>query len=147
MKTKSTKTIGLGLVMALSGVISLSSAAQAFTDPSSVRIKIYEIRLSHASDCSNSVRIVNNPGGAVTDFVTNPTIGAGAVPNGAYQCIMVKLSNLITFTPASTDNNCVAVTSYTRNVFQAPGGGQTNSIDPDGNVLVFATNKANSNVA
>ncbi len=105
-------------------------AAEAFVDPSSVLIKIYEIRLSHSADCSNSILMVSNPTGLTQDFVSNPTLGSGAIPNGSYQCIMVKLSNLITFTPATGEGFCAAGASTTRNVFQASGN--SISIDPNG---------------
>ena len=116
-------------------LLAMAPFAQAFTDPSSVKIKIYEIRMSHSADCSNAIRVVSNPGGVTTDFVANPSLGAGAIPNGQYQCVAVKLSNVISYVPAADDlPNCTANATYQRSVFHT-GGGQTTSIDPDGNTI------------
>src|SRR5262249_35991804 len=76
--------------------------------------------------------MVATPAGQIQDFVSNPTLGSGAIPNGSYTCIMVKLSNLITYSPTVDDGFCtVAGGPYTRNVFQAPNI----SIDPAGNTI------------
>jgi hypothetical protein len=126
-------TFSRKILIALVGLSTGIPSAHAVVNPSSILIKIYEMRVSHASDCSNSIVMFSNPNGVVQDFATNPSIGSGAIPNGSYQCIMVKLSNLITFTPATTEGFCSAGVSTTRNVFQA--GGNSISIDPNGNTI------------
>jgi hypothetical protein len=133
MLSKSFVQSGTGLLAAL--LLGIAPSAQAVTNPSSVRIKIYEVRFAHSADCSNGIRVVSNPGGVTTDFVSNPSLGAGAIPNGQYQCVMVKLSNVISFVPSANDGaNCTGGTTYARSVFHT-GGGQTNSMDPDGNTI------------
>jgi hypothetical protein len=135
MNTLSNKLIPAGTSLMVALLVGLAPMAHAFTDPSSVQIKIYEVRMSHSADCSNSIRVVSNPIGVTTDFVTNPSLGSGAIPNGQYQCVMVKLSNVLTYVPSVNDGaNCLGGTTYNRSVFHG-GPGQTNSIDPDGNTI------------
>ena len=129
------KWVSKGSGIAAAILMGSTLSVQATTNPSHVLIKIYEIRMSHNADCTNGVRVVSNASPVPTDFVTNPSLGSGAIPNGQYQCVMVKLSNIISFTPSANDApNCTGGTTYARSVFHT-GSGQTNSIDPDGNTI------------
>jgi hypothetical protein len=136
MNTLSGKKLFLAIQgLALVGFGMAVPSAEALTSPASMSIRVYEVRVSHNADCSNPIRVISNPGGTVQDFVTNPNLGSGAIPNGSYPCIMTKIGNLITYTPAANDGlNCVAGTSYTRNVFHT-GGGDDTSANPDGGTI------------
>jgi hypothetical protein len=117
--------------LALAGLGFVTPRAEAVANPSSVKVKIYEMRVSKAANCSNSITIFSNPSGTTQDMVSNPTLGAGAIPNGTYQCIMVKIDNQITYIPATTDGACIQGNSFIRNIFRS---GST-SIDPNGNTI------------
>jgi len=117
--------------LALVGICAWVPSAKAVTNPSSVKIKIFEMRLSQSANCSNSITVFSNGAGTTQDMVNNPTLGAGAIPNGSYKCVMVKISNLISYVPVAIDGACVPGTTYQRNIFRA---GST-SVDPNGNVI------------
>ena len=89
-------------------MLSAVGTAQAVTNPSSVLLKIYEVRLSPNADCSQAVTIFTNPSGASRDLVQNPTLGSGAIPNGTYQCFMAHISDQIIYTPAASDGAMAA---------------------------------------
>jgi hypothetical protein len=80
---------------------------------SDVEMKIYEMYVSAHADCSSPIRIFSNPGAAAQNVVASPTFGIGAIPNGTYQCIIVKMSDEIAITPAFTSDGNLCKPSIT----------------------------------
>jgi hypothetical protein len=104
----------------------------AVANPSSVFIRVFEMRLSPNDDCSNAITVFTNPAGTAQDFVQGPTLGTGAIPNGTYRCMMIHMSDTITYTPETTDGaNCIQGTAYTRDLFRDGESGNA----PDGTVI------------
>src|SRR3954469_20394566 len=87
----------------------LAGTVQAGVNPSSLMIKVTEVRFSPNTDCSNMITTYRNSGAQAQDFATNPSLGSGAIPQGTYHCIAIHLSDIMTITPAANDGvNCVA---------------------------------------
>ena len=100
----------------------ISTPAFAGGDASSATVKIYKAYMSTSGDCSSPVVFLdaeNDPtdfpnGYAAVDFIKNPTIGSGSIADGAYKCVIFKMSDRLTFVSAYSDGDqCVDGTTYT----------------------------------
>jgi len=114
-------TIALGMAV---------KTASAAVDPSYVKIKLYEGRVSQNADCSSSIRLFVDANPPLTDVLVGPTLGSGAIPNGTYKCFMFKMSDNIHFQPASavgTHGACNTGSDYVTDVAH-----DETAIDPDG---------------
>lgn len=56
---------------------------------------------------------------AEVDFLVAPTLGSGNPPDGTYQCIIIKMSDAIKFTPTSNDGTCTGSVQYATDVCQS----------------------------
>jgi hypothetical protein len=121
------KIIGL---LSIAGIV-LVPSADAVVNPSYATGKVYEMRLSENADCTNSVRVFRTESPSEQDFVANPSFGSGAIPRGTYHCLMLQVSDMTSFKPESSEGNCVAGTTYTRDTFRT---GST-STAPDGTTI------------
>jgi hypothetical protein len=118
-----------------------SNAHAAFGNPSVASLKIFGMALSTKADCSDALVVGYNADGTDFDFKKAPTIFSGNIAAGTYQCVILYMNSLLTFTPAATVGNCVGGTSYTRNVasgstFYTPGSPNAS------NILEFGTRTA-----
>jgi len=104
----------LGLASGLS-----SRSAFAAGDPSSLRVKVYAVFASLSAQCTDPKQIFANEAGNFVDFLTDPTLGDGDLPDGTYNCIIIKMSSIIKHTPLTTESTCVAGTEYTGGVCNA----------------------------
>ena len=127
----------------LLGSLLFGAGAFANSSPSSALVTVYGVAVSLNTDCSNAHVLGYNPAGAILDFTKGPSItNAGVIDPGTYPCVILYMSNAITFTPATSDApNCVGGTTYTRVVCNAGGGGggcQFTTASPDAsNTLVY----------
>jgi len=106
-------------------------------DPSYVRVKVVEVRISPNTDCSNGITVFRNDAAGYQDMVNNPTLGAGAIPNGTYQCVMLHMSDYIHYTPATatgTHNVCTVGSDFVSDV-----GHDGTAVDPDGTTHVLGS--------
>jgi len=85
-------------------------------DPSSLKVKVYAVYASLSAQCTDPVQIFSNDAGTFVDFLTTPTLGDGELPDGTYNCVIIKMSSIIKHTPKTTDSSCVAGTEYTGGV-------------------------------
>jgi hypothetical protein len=122
----------------------LAPGARAFVNPSSVQVKVLEVRLSTSADCSNSVSVGVNASPSYSEMTSAPTLLSGAINPATYKCMMLNMSSLIKYTPATTEGVCAAGTVYTRDVcrqstFATPSGGTGNCTGtaPDDGVESF----------
>lgn len=105
------------------------SASTAFAsatiggDPASLKIKVYGVYASTSPQCTNPIPVFVNGTGDYLDFLTGPALGGGDLPDGTYECVIVKMSDVIKHTPKVTDSSCVAGTEYTGEVCRAGGDG------------------------
>jgi hypothetical protein len=94
-------------LLVVSGFLSVTNMSFANViggvDPGYVKVKVFEIRVAASADCSNGMTVFQNAAPGYLDMVNNPTLGSGAIPNGTYNCVMMKMSDFIHFTP-KTDN-------------------------------------------
>jgi hypothetical protein len=98
--------------------LGLVSGAQALTGASSIKVKVFEMRASANSDCSNPVAIFKTDNPTPVDLMTNPVLGSGALPNGTYQCLMFHISDILTVVPQSDDGtSCKANMEYPLDIF------------------------------
>lgn len=117
-------------LLALCQLIAGTGFASNAVDPSEVKIAVYESRISPNADCSGGfIRVFENASPTPQDFLTNPTIASGAIPNGTYRCIALRISDFIRYKPAVTTDsgNCVAGASLTQDIIRGDP-----SISPDG---------------
>ena len=98
-------------------------------DPGYVKIKVYEFRVSKNADCSNGIEVYKNNAPGYQDMTHNPTLGSGAIPDGTYNCVMMRMSDFLHFTAATQDslNTCTPGTDSTTDV-----GHDNTAVDPDG---------------
>lgn len=111
-------------IFSLSALALTLAAPSAYAlDASNLLITVYGVAVSASLDCSNPIVVFDSTGGTQTDFMANPTIGGGDIPDGSYPCVMINMSDNITFTPSTSDGvNCVAGTQYTIDVCRAGSG-------------------------
>lgn len=106
-----------------------SLASFAVTSASSLKLKIYQVSVSASTDCSSPITILSNTVGVETDFMTNPVIGSGTVPDGTYPCMMITMDDVIKYKPLANDlPGCTVGTEYTadlcRDLASTGGAGQ-----------------------
>jgi hypothetical protein len=103
--------------------------AQAVSSPSSVTMKILEMRVSKNSDCSGAVSVFATASPTPVNMDSNPDLGSGVISTGTYHCVMFNISDAVTFIPKdSVEPLCVAGTAYSADLFQS---GSPDSIAPD----------------
>lgn len=126
-------------------------AATSGINPSSVRLKIYQVAVSTNTDCSSPTTIFSVSASAATyaDFAGTPTLGTGAVADGTYPCVIIEMSDQVKFTPeTATDNYCEADTEYTIDVCQDRGeSSDDTSVLLDGSTTTCAAGANDERVA
>ncbi|MDQ6830530.1 MAG: hypothetical protein M3081_16855 [Gemmatimonadota bacterium] len=82
-------------------------------------VGMYALYISKQADCSAPVMVSDN-GSTVTykDFAANPVLFTGAPDAGSYQCIMIKMSDVLHFSPATTIGGCVAGHVYYGDIYR-----------------------------
>jgi hypothetical protein len=95
-------------------------------------VKVYKVSVSTDIYCSNPTTILNESDPELTDFLVSPTLGSGQVGDDTYQCIIIELSDNLTFSSStnSTSGNCAAANDYTIDVCSAAYG--ASYVKPDG---------------
>jgi len=108
----------------------LAMNAQAVISPTSLKVKIFEMRVSKNTDCSGAVRVFSTSSPTPVDFFSNPDFGSGVISTGTYHCVMFHISDIVSFIPEVSNYEplCVAGTSFSYDIFES---GAT-SVSPDG---------------
>ncbi len=109
----------------------LSTSAMAL-DASSLKLQVYAVMLSTSPFCSSPVTVFSSPTATEVDFLAAPTLGSGNPPDATYNCVIIKMSDLIKFTPASTAGLCTGGTQYTADVCRTDNSGMTQAPDAVG---------------
>ena len=99
-------------------------------DASSLKLQVYSVMLSTSPQCTSPVTVFTSATPTEVDFLASPTLGSGNPPDGTYHCVIIRMSDLIKFTPASTSGLCTAGRQYTADVCRTDNGGTTQA--PDG---------------
>lgn len=121
------KSLKFALVAA--GLFSTSAMA---LDASSLKLQVYAVMLSTSPLCSSPVTVFSSPTATEVDFLAAPTLGSGNPPDATYNCVIIKMSDLIKFTPSSTAGLCVGGTQYTADVCRTDNSGSTQAPDAVG---------------
>lgn len=111
-------------LMAAAMVAASAGVAQALDvgDASAVNMKIYKMWVSPNTDCSDATLVYSEANPSYQNMIDNPTLGTGAIANGTYPCIAIKMSDVITGRPnyTSTSGNCTPTTDIVIDVFRSP---------------------------
>ena len=101
-------------------------------DASSLKLQVYAVMLSTSPQCSSPVTVFSSTTATEVDFLASPTLGSGNPPDATYNCVIIKMSDLIKFTPSSTSGLCNAGTQYIADVCRTDNGGTTQGPDAIG---------------
>ena len=96
----------------LLGITLISSNVFCGVNASSLKVKVYGVAVSLTADCASPIVLFDNTSPTEVDFVSAPTLGGGDIADGTYPCVMINMSDLIKYTPASTTGSCTAATEY-----------------------------------
>ncbi|MEO8312194.1 MAG: hypothetical protein ABI520_13555 [Caldimonas sp.] len=119
------------LRFALAAATLVSTSALAL-DASSLKLQVYSVMLSTSAQCTSPVTVFSSAAATEVDFLATPTLGSGNPPDATYNCVIIKMSDLIKFTPSSTSGLCTAGTQYTADVCRSDNGGTTQAPDAVG---------------
>ena len=96
-------------VLAGAGALALSSSAMAGNqssgptiDASSLKLQVYSVMLSTSPLCTDPYTVFSSASPTEVDFLSAPTLGSGNPPDATYNCVIIKMSDIIKFTPSST---------------------------------------------
>ena len=101
-------------------------------DASSLKLQVYAVMLSTSPQCTSPITVFSNTAPTEVDFLAAPTLGTGSPPDGTYECVIIKMSDLIKFTPSATAGLCNAGTQYIADVCRSDNGGMTQAPDAVG---------------
>jgi hypothetical protein len=121
---KSLKLFLLGAALASSSAFAL--------DASSLKLQVYSVMLSTSPLCTSPVSVFSSATPTEVDFLASPPLGSGNPPDGTYNCVIIKMSDLIKFTPSASAGLCTAGTQYTADVCRSDNGGMTKAPDAAG---------------
>ena len=125
------RSLNLKLTLALVASALFSAPAMAL-DASSLKLQVYSVMLSTSPQCTSPVTVFSSATPTEVDFLATPTLGSGNPPDGTYQCVIIKMSDLIKFTPKTSAGLCTAGTQYTADVCRSDNGGVTQAPDAVG---------------
>ncbi len=103
-------------------------------DPASLKMKIYGVWASTSPQCTNPINVFLKDTPDYVDILTGPALGGGDLSDGTYECVIIKMSDVIKHTPKTTDTSCIAGTEYSGEVCRAGGDGGL-ATDLDGNAI------------
>ncbi len=94
-----------------------SPSVKAASDPENLFTKVYKMYVSENADCSDPVLVMDAEtvlGEALIpmDMLLGPTLGSGEIADGTYECIVLKMSDQMSFTASATDGACTAGETY-----------------------------------
>jgi hypothetical protein len=89
-------------------------------DPSSISLGMYALYVSTNADCSNYTTLVDH-GTTVDykDFAADPTLFEASPTDGTYNCVAMRMSDVIRFQPATTFGTCDAGTEYQQDIYRS----------------------------
>ncbi len=117
---------------ALLAAAALSSSQAMALDASSLKLQVYGVMLSTSPLCTNPVTVFSSATPTEVDFLLAPTLGSGNPPDATYNCVIIKMSDIIKFTPSATSGLCVAGTQYSADVCRSDNSGMTQAPDAVG---------------
>lgn len=116
--------------------------ALALTNASSLKLQVYSVMLSTSAQCTSPITVFNSATPVERDFLATPTLGSGNPPDASYNCVIIKMSDTIKFTPAANDGSCQLATEYSTDVCQSGESSQA----PDAGGAPSACSSATNDV-
>jgi hypothetical protein len=103
-------------------------------DPASLQVGLYAIALSTQADCSDPI-IIQDHGDTpvVVDLLSDPVIFSGSPPDGAYPCVIFKMSDVLHFSTATSQDGCAAGVDYVSDVYRVR---ETDWLDMNGAAVI-----------
>ena len=136
-------------ILAIAGALALSSSAMAdnqssgpTVDASSLKLQVYSVMLSTSSLCTNPYTVFSSASPTEVDFLSAPTLGSGNPPDATYNCVIIKMSDIIKFTPSSTSGLCTVGTEYVADVCRSDNSGTTQAPDSSARTACTGTDAA-----
>lgn len=103
-------------------------------DPSAVRIGMYTLWISSNGDCSAPTLVQDyGDAGEVKDLVQNPVLFSADAAEGTYECVIIRMSDVIGFESASSFGTCEADVAYEQDIYRA---GESDWKDADLNPII-----------
>jgi hypothetical protein len=104
---------------AAASLLSPPDQGMQFGAAAALTIKLYALYLSPNADCSNPTLVQDlGASGAERDFMTNPVLFSATPAAGTYQCVMLKMSDVLRIKPATSFGGCVAGTEYAGDIYR-----------------------------
>jgi hypothetical protein len=100
--------------------------------PTSFVINLGAVWLSPNTDCSAAVPLPGTGGGPL-DLVTSPTMWAGTATAGTYDCLVIAMSDIISFVSPVTSGPCTAGVPTQHDIYRVP---ENDFLDLDLNPIV-----------
>jgi hypothetical protein len=126
-KTMKFRSAAVALVLVSTSVFAGQAVGK---DPASLKLKILGVYASTSPQCTNPINVFLKTTGEYVDLLQGPALGGGDLPDGTYNCVIIKMSDVIKHTPKETDSSCVAGTEYSGEVCRAGGdGGAATALD------------------
>jgi hypothetical protein len=114
--------------IAFSGVLATTG------DPSAVRMGMYTLWISTNGDCSSPTLVQDyGEAGEVKDLVQSPVLFSAAAADGTYECVIIRMSDVIGFESASSFGTCQANVAYEQDIYRE---GQSDWKDADLNPII-----------
>ena len=103
-------------------------------DPSAVRMGMYALWISSNGDCSAPTLVQDyGDAGEVKDLVQNPVLFSAAAANGTYECVIIRMSDVVGFESATSFGTCEANVAYEQDIYRE---GQSDWKDADLNPII-----------
>lgn len=125
----------------LVGVMAMSGVASAVTNATAASVRVYKVFLSTDPLCVAPFQTIDlGSAGVAVDMVAGGSFGAvTTVAVGTYKCVIMQMSDQVTFTPLATDGACTAGTSATIDVCADHGGGFPTTQNPETGAISTCT--------
>jgi len=103
-------------------------------DPSAVRMGMYALWISSNGDCSAPTLVQDyGDAGEVKDLVQNPVLFSAEAAAATYECVIIRMSDVVGFESASSFGTCEANVAYEQDIYRE---GQTDWKDADLNPII-----------
>lgn len=97
----------------------------AASNASSAYMKVYAAAVSTSEFCTNPVVLFDSSAPKLVNMFDSPTLGGGTIPDGNYKCMIMKISDTVTFKPAVNDGTaCLASQEYNLDICRSGTSGK-----------------------
>ena len=119
------------LVIVAAALLS-SNVMAAALNASSLKLKVYSVMISTSALCTNPITIFSSITPTEVDFLAAPTLGSGNPPDGTYNCIIIKMSDVIKFKSSTTSGLCNSNIENSTDICRSDNSGSTRAPDAGG---------------